>query len=377
MKDKKNIGLIAGTSIAVLLVVLPVVHNPTKRLVETWMARAKFFWWFASTSSSEKEPRMKDGHRPVVVVSELWIYPVKSLRRFFVPTAKVDALGLVGDRRAMLVVPATPPSIGFLPSDPTYKFLTQLQCPILTTIAAEILDGDILKLTCGDHHSIIVNNYSTSSPLLVQEGRVASYKARIWSDVVQVHDMGDEVAAFLQTIITSEEGQGVRLVTMAGTRPTDDTYIPPIARTWTGATPLTSFNSGYPVLVAWEASLDEVNRRLRAKGKTTIPMSNFRANIIISGTIPFEEDHWKIIQIGDTILHLVKGCPRCKQSCTDQETGEMSEEPVATMGEFRSFETSKHPRDVYFAQNAVAFGTSVSVGAAVKVIQRGDPVWEL
>jgi uncharacterized protein len=120
-----------------------------------------------------------------------------------------------------------------------------------------------------------------------------------------------------------------------------------------------------------------VNRRLKAKGKAEIHMTNFRPNIIISGTIPFEEDNWKIIKIGDTILHLVKGCPRCKQSCTDQETGEVSDEPVATLGDFRSFDSSKNPEDAYFAQNAVAFGTSVSVGATVKVIQRGDPVWEL
>lgn len=353
MKEK-NVALIAGTSVAVLIA-LPFVHKPTKRLVETWTARAKLL--FASPEPSEDCP----------VVSGLAIYPVKSLRRVSVATAKVDALGLIGDRRAMLVVPAIPPAIGCSPSEPTHKFLTQRQCPILASIAAEI-DGENLKLTCGDK-SISVNTSLVNSGL--------TYKARIWSDVVQVQDLGDEVAAFLQSIIASEEADGVRLVTMVGTRPTDDKYVPPVARTWTGATPLTSFSDGFPVLVACQASLDEVNRRLKAKGKTEIHMTNFRPNIIISGTKPFEEDNWKIIQIGDTILHLVKGCPRCKQSCTNQDTGEVSDEPVATLGDFRSFDTSKHPEDAYFAQNAVAFGTSVSVGEAVKIIQRGEPVWEL
>ena len=113
-----------------------------------------------------------------------------------------------------------------------------------------------------------------------------------------------------------------------------------------------------------------------------IPMSRFRPNIVISNTKqPFDEDSWKAIQIGTgpnaTILHISKGCPRCKQSCTDQVTGERSEEPLQTMADFRAFSGD----NVYFAQNAVMNGNKctgvISVGDAVKILTRGEPIWDI
>jgi uncharacterized protein YcbX len=111
-------------------------------------------------------------------------------------------------------------------------------------------------------------------------------------------------------------------------------------------------------------------------------MSRFRPNIVISNTQPFEEDTWKAIQIGTgpnaTILHITKGCPRCKQSCTDQMTGERSEEPLETLADFRALSKGD---DVYFAQNAVlngdAYGGAIRLGDKVRILTRGDPVWDL
>ncbi len=117
-------------------------------------------------------------------------------------------------------------------------------------------------------------------------------------------------------------------------------------------------------------------------------MSRFRPNIVISNTSkPFEEDNWKAIQIGigpkATILHITKGCPRCKQSCTDQLTGERGEEPLETLSDFRALGTSEE--DVYFGQNAVVNGywwannlneRVVNVGDPVFVLTRGPPTWD-
>lgn len=343
---------LAGTALAVIITFL-MVHTPSRRFLETWVAHVQIT--FLSPVPNDDGPE----------VSAIYIYPVKSLQRVAVESVNIDSLGLVGDRRFMLVVPSPAPTYACLPHDPTHKFVTQRQCPILATISAQ-LQGDSLTLSCGNDAITITKSTWKGNP---------KFRARIWSDVVAVQDVGDEVAAFLQTIITAEEGDGVRLVTIAGIRTTDDKYIPPEARTWTGETPLTSLNDGFPILIACEASLNEVNRRLKEKGKEEIPMSRFRPNIVIKNTQPFVEDTWKIIQIGDTILHLVKGCPRCKQSCTDQETGKVSDEPVNILGEFRAL--GKSPDEVYFAQNAIAYGKSVSVGTTIKVLKLGTPVWEI
>ena len=107
-------------------------------------------------------------------------------------------------------------------------------------------------------------------------------------------------------------------------------------------------------------------------------MSNFRPNIVIRGAQPFAEDEWKTIRIGQAIFHIVKGCPRCKQSCTNQETGKVSEEPLVTLAEFRTM--TGNAENIYFCQNMVlganAVGQSIAVGDRVQVLQRGDPVWD-
>jgi uncharacterized protein len=129
-------------------------------------------------------------------------------------------------------------------------------------------------------------------------------------------------------------------------------------------------------LIASEASLAELNRRLKEKGKDSLPMTRFRPNIVVQGTTPFVEDRMKVLQIGKTIFHVVSSCPRCKESCTDQITGFVTEEPVVTMRDFRQ---CGQPDGVYFAVNAIpapgSAGRTIRVGDPVKVLQWGEPVW--
>lgn len=131
-------------------------------------------------------------------------------------------------------------------------------------------------------------------------------------------------------------------------------------------------------LIASEASLDELNRRLKEKGKEILPMSRFRPNIVIKGTVPFIEDRMKVIQIGETILYVVSSCPRCKESCTDQMTGVVTDEPVLTMRDFRCV-APHDPESVFFAVNAIpacgSVGKTIRVGDTVKVIQWGEPTY--
>ena len=48
--------------------------------------------------------------------------------------------------------------------------------------------------------------------------------------------------------------------------------------------PQGGLTDGFPILIATQASLDELNRRLAEKGKPELPISRFRANIIITNT---------------------------------------------------------------------------------------------
>lgn len=330
------------------------------------------------------------------IVSGLHVHPVKSLRSVSVMSTSVGPLGLDGDR-CLMVVKASPSSAYHDPNKPTHRFVTQRQVASLATIKASLPttfdDGSnktIIRLSVeldGTKKSIHVDiskSLLTKCPM--------RYRAGLWDDTVDVVDVGDEAAQFVRNVIAQDSDKAarqlygdVRVVSFipgVTHRELEARYLPAAAFTWTGGVPRTSLNDGFPVLVACEASLVELNRRLAERGKDPIPMSRFRANIVIKGTKPFEEDTWKSILIRDgkggkgTVLHIVKGCPRCKQSCTDQLTGERSTEPLETMAAFRALGTSKE--DVYFAQNAVPHGDGgvISVGDDVIVLERGEPVWD-
>lgn len=353
--------------------------------------------------------------------------------------------GLIADRRLMIVRPY--PSSG----GATHRFFTQRQSPSLATIEASepvAITKDngegktLIKLSSSlvpNEHVCIDVHPSSVKSLPVR------YSAGLWSDTVEVADVGDEAAAFVAKVVAKDDASfgDVRVVSIldCSVRKVNKLYCPDAARVglW-GSLPQGGLTDGFPVsthlsfqtrgimlgnlkifilphfvlqqiLVATQASLDELNMRLAKvsgwdssctstfvtygpvirfltswqRGKSELPMSRFRPNIVIdNASKPFDEDNWKAIQIGkgkdSVILHIAKGCPRCKQSCTDQLTGERGEEPVGTLSEFRALGTDK--ADVYFAQNAVMNGTSqcykgkIRVGDPVTILTRGPPVWD-
>lgn len=293
----------------------------------------------------------------------------------------------------MLVIPIPLPSYkkAFDADEATHRFLTQRQCPSLATIAAHLnSEKNTLTLTCDNGTSPKQQKSITIAQQPATDAK--QYLAKVWGDVVHVQDMGDTVAAYCQAIVQQDDelpdeqkraGGGVRLVVQAptDTRCTNAQYTPAAAHSWWGQRPTVALTDGFPILLANQASLDELNRRLRAKGKEAISMNRFRPNIVVQGKSlqPFEEDYWKVIAIDGVVFHIVKGCPRCKQSCTDQATGQVHEEPLATLAEFRA--TTARKEDLYFAQNVIAamqsHGQSIRVGAKVQVLQRGAPVWEM
>jgi uncharacterized protein YcbX len=312
----------------------------------------------------------------------LYTFVVKSLRAVSLQQATLDDKGFVGDRRFMVVYPVPLPVSGsFGPQDSTHRFLTQRQCPTLATGCATIWKNSLI-VTFGDQAFALPLKPPSSIPQV---------KAGIWGDQVLVQDMGDKAAEFFQAIVskdsecrTGDEGteevamqmyQGVRLVYHSGEdRLANEKFVPAVAKTWLGYSPPVSLTDGFPILIACQASLDELNRQLKEQGKDVVPMSRFRPNIVIQGTKPFEEDMWKTVKIGARLFSIVKACPRCKQSCTDQETGKVSAEPVAIMKSFRAL--GENGDDVYFAQNALALSRgTVDVNAPVQVLERGDPVY--
>jgi uncharacterized protein YcbX len=296
----------------------------------------------------------------------------------------MDDKGLVGDRRFMIVTDA-PPKQYDAPLNVAKRFLTQRQCPSLATIAVELSHGnDEPRMTL---QSTQLGTTATITLNMRPMHNAPVYKSTLWGDVVQVQDMGDDAAAFVQDIVARDDQyvptssvESVRLVAQHAndTRTTKDEYVPWSARSLWGFNPKVALSDGFPILIACEASLTELNVRLVAKNKAPVSMRQFRPNIVVRGTVAFEEDYWKVIRIGNATLHVVKPCPRCKQSCTSQETGAVSEEPLVTLADFRA-KDSRNGANVYFGQNVIpaqgAVGAQIYVGDDFEVLEWGEPIY--
>nr|WP_281430412.1 MOSC domain-containing protein [Salinicola acroporae] len=109
-----------------------------------------------------------------------------------------------------------------------------------------------------------------------------------------------------------------------------------------------SFADGYPLLLISEASLEDLNTRTDG----THVMAQFRPNLVATGAVPYAEDGWKRIRIGEVTFRVDAPCARCAMVTVDPARGEKrrDKEPLKTLASYRRGDKGK----VYFGQNLVA-----------------------
>jgi len=259
-------------------------------------------------------------------LSEINIYPLKSLKGISLAEAVIEDRGLRYDRRWMLV-------------DRTNRFLTQREFPVMARVSVEI-DGDKFMAAI-DHERIDV-------PFDPESGEF--HTSQIWkSEVVAEFYSGDVDEWFSRAL-----GTDCRLVRMpeASRRAVNPEFA-------VRKDDIVSFADGYPFMLIGQASLDDLNSRLA----DPLPMNRFRPNFVVEGSDAFAEDSWKKIRIGETIFHVVKPCERCVIPTIDQTTGvKTGKEPTRTLSTYRLKDGN-----VLFGQNLIA----EKAGGVVRV---GDPV---
>ena len=250
------------------------------------------------------------------LISELLIYPVKSLGGISVKSAVLTDRGFEYDRRFMLI-------------DSQNRFVTQREFPELAFFKTAILGDQLIITDKRDGSSVAV-------PLIAVEGEQIG--VQIWDDHCQAMLLDNTIADWFSARLS----QPVQLVYMPDEshRRVDPAYA--------GNGELTSFSDGYPVLIIGEESLKGLNARL----ENPIPMDRFRPNIVFSGGYPHVEDTFNTFRAGDVQLHAVKPCARCVLTTTDQETGQRTAEPLQTLSKYRS----QHNK-IYFGQNLLASNT--------------------
>lgn len=266
----------------------------------------------------------------------LFIYPVKGCRGIALSSAAVDPLGLVGDRRFLIV-------------DPAGKFLTQRSHPQMALIATA-LDSDRLTLTRAGQPSLAIPRASDPTARLLG---VEVWKSRD----LQAEDCGEPAAAWVSAAL----GTPARLV-RAGAA-----FCRPVKPGKSRPGELVSFADAYPFLAIGEASLSDLNDRLLERGEDAVPMSCFRPNLVIAGGARFAEDGLSRFRIGDVAFRAAGACARCIVTTTDQETGRrLGPEPLRTLAGYRR--DSADPADVIFGQNLIheTLSGTLKLGDAVE-----------
>lgn len=255
-----------------------------------------------------------------VRVSALFIYPVKSLRGCAVAEAEFDELGVVGDRRFLVV-------------DEAGKFLTQRTLPRMALITTALTAEELALSADGAGRIAVRRAADPAAPL-----RTVS----VWkSESLLADDCGADAAAWLSGFL----GVPCRLVRIG------QKFSRPVLKPAARPGDVLSFADGAPLLVTGEASLAQLNDRIRADGGEPVPMDRFRPNIVVAGSAPFAEDGWPGMRIGETVLRSAGRSDRCIVTTTDQRTGERGKEPLRTLATFRRDPVD--PSSVYFGVNFI------------------------
>jgi uncharacterized protein YcbX len=262
-------------------------------------------------------------------VSELFIYPIKSLGGISVSNALVTDRGLQHDRRWMLV-------------DHNNKFMTQREFAEMALLQSEILEDGLKVYHKKQQTSIFI-------PFKPQDETIS---VQVWSDRCKGIVVSKKVNEWFSGIL----GKTCQLVYMPGAtkRRVDGRYAL--------NKEITNFSDGYPFTTIGQSSLDDLNSRLEEK----LPINRFRPNIVFTGGAAFEEDGWKHFAINEIDFYGVKLCARCVITTINQETIEKSKEPLKTLATYR-----QKNNKIYFGQNLIHHGEgTLHIGNEIKVKER-------
>lgn len=276
----------------------------------------------------------------MISVTELAIYPVKSCAQVILQEAKADAFGLHMDRRWMLV-------------DENGVFLSQRKFPRMCLIKPTLRENGIVLQVA--EHPGGENICEISSQNLTQQQKVT-----LWGDSCVGLDCGDEAALWLSQFLEAN----CRLVYFP------EKEVRQVDLDYANQGDKTAFSDGFPFLLISEPSLADLNTRLHKSKQKSVEMRRFRPNIVVSGCQPFEEDNWKKIQVGDTILRVVKPCSRCTIPNVDPTTGIRGNEPSQTLKEYRLWDHPQIGKKIFFGQNVIAESIGhFEIGMPVTIIE--------
>ena len=258
-------------------------------------------------------------------LSEIFVYPVKSLGGISVNSAFAGERGLKYDRRFLLV-------------DENGVFITQRDFSQLALLKLSFIENGFNILNTKDNSHTLIPFESDSKEVI---------NVTIWDDVCNALRVNKDLDNWFSKAIS----KNCSLVYM----PDYEKRI--VEKKYIDEDHIVSFADAYPYLIIGQSSLDDLNTRL----DRPIPMNRFRPNFVFTGGKPYEEDVWKDFRIGNAEFKAVKPCARCVITTTNQDTAERNVEPLKTLSKYRNVNNK-----VMFGMNVVCNQRgNISVGEKI------------
>ena len=265
-------------------------------------------------------------------LSDIYIYPIKSLAGIRLDSVQIDIRGLKNDRRFMLV-------------DGKGIFMTQRTIRQMALLHTAVKDDKLHVWHKDKPDNVIVIPAQPKAFIKEQE-------VDVWGIPSICQVMPKVINEWFQDQLKTE----CQLVYMP------DTAERKMKEKYNSARDLVSFADGAPILIAGQAGLDDLNQRL----ESPVLMNRFRPNLVFTGGTPFMEDEWKSVKIGQQSFKITHRCVRCNVPNINQETAEIVKEPNRTLASFRRFD-----KKIYFGVNTV-WEKELARGA--DVINVGDAI---
>jgi uncharacterized protein YcbX len=236
-----------------------------------------------------------------MTITQLFVFPIKSLAGIAVNSSELTPKGLKYDRRWLLL-------------DKNGVHVTQRTHPILVLFKTTLLDNGI-----GVHYK----NEEIFIPFNLGKRKKDPINANVWDDQFKTYEVSKEISKWFTLKLDKE----VRLVYQPDDsfRQADQTYA-------NSPSDDVSAADGFPILIISDESLAELNSRL----DEPVDMLRFRPNIVVNGLKAFGEDELGLITSGQFSLLGVKNCGRCIMVTNDLNDGKLGKEPLNTLSRFRA-----------------------------------------
>ena len=263
-------------------------------------------------------------------VESIHIYPVKATGSVSLPTATVELGGLEHDRRWAVV-------------DPYGTRLNASTHDRLLTVTATPDESGALTLTRAGDTPVIVPIPLDGAEIPVDVSRFPT-----------MLDSGDAAAEWLSRLLD----EPVRLAWQ------DDPARRSIsaAHGGLGAEPLSLADTA-PLLLTTTSSLAQLDAWIAEEHEPQpMVMGRFRPNVVVDGSdLPFAEDDWRSIRIGEVDYRFAEHCDRCVVTTIDPVTLAHGKEPIRTLARHRRWD-----RKTWFGVRIVPLTTGlITVGDAV------------